>query len=94
MQDLDVAPGSLDPVAAALCAVCDGGTTRLAAGVVDDIVDGFGAEAAEPVLDSTLPEVVDLLAQQTGVIGDRLTTAAGAYRRADWIARVAMDDRR
>lgn len=90
MRELDVAPGSLDPVAAALRAVDDGGMTRLARAIVNDLVEGFGNAELPGEFDDTLPQVVDRLAHRTQVIGDRLDVAAGAYRRAEWLARLAM----
>ncbi|MBB2890865.1 hypothetical protein [Flexivirga oryzae] len=94
MQELDVAPGSLDPVAAALRAVDDGGATRLARAVVEDLIDGLGGDGSLADADDILSQVVDLLAQRTSGIGDRLSVAAGAYRRAEWLARLAMGDPR
>lgn len=93
MQDLDVAPGSLDPVAAALRAV-DDGAIRLARAIVCDLVDGLGGDDPAADLVNGLPQVVELLARQATVLGERLGGAAGAYRRADWLARLAMGDPR
>jgi len=94
MQQLDVAPGSLDPVAAALRAVDDGGMTRLARAVLDDLVEGFGGSELVGEVDGTLPQLVDRVAQQTTLVGDRLSGAAAAYRRAEWLARLATGDHR
>lgn len=90
MQGLDVAPASLETVSAALRVVHDGGATRLAAAIVADVTEGLPGSDPTAELDDTLPRVVELIGRHTAVIADRLAVAAGAYRRADWVARVAM----
>lgn len=90
MQDLDVGPGTLETAATLLRAAYDDGATRLARAIVDDLVEGCGDNPdVTSEFGAALPQLVDLLGQHVALIGDRLSAAVAAYRRADWIARVA-----
>jgi hypothetical protein len=89
MQNLDVGAGTLDSVAVHLRRVHDDGLTRLARAIVDDLAEGCGAPELATALADTLPQLVDLLGAEAASIGERLSVAAGAYRRADWIAAIA-----
>ena len=94
MQDLAVAPGSLESAGAALHRAHDAGTTQLARAIVQDVIEGFGDPGLGVDIDGTLPRVVALLGEQSADIGRRLGTAAGAYRRADWLAHLAVESAR
>lgn len=93
MGQLTVDPGSLESAAALLRGAHDHGVTMLARAIIDDVrygVDGAGNSDAPGVLGAALPQVTELVRERTEAISVHLDTAAGAYRRTDWLVRVAL----
>ena len=88
-----VDPGSLERAAGLLRGAHDHGLTMLARAIIDDVQHGIGgAESGEmpSVSDSALPHVMEFVREQTEAISGHLDTAAGAYRRTEWLVRVAL----
>lgn len=93
MGRLTVDPGSLDTAAALLRGAHDHGLTMLARGIIDDVRGGTGgAESDEPTsaMGAVLPQVTEFVREQTETISRHLDTAAGAYRRTEWLVRLAL----
>lgn len=92
MGQLTVDPGSLDTASAALrCEQVDG-LTMLARAIIDDVRDGDGNTGTDG-LGSALPELAAAIAEQTRVVADHLSTAAGGYRLTEWLVRIASAER-
>ncbi|GGB39951.1 hypothetical protein GCM10011492_33450 [Flexivirga endophytica] len=94
MGQLTVDARSLDSGAASLRGAHGVGLLMLARAIVDDVCGGVGASGDSDVLSSALPQLVGAVTERTTSIAGRLETAAGAYRRTEWLVRVAMADRR
>lgn len=89
MVQLTVNPGSLETAAALLRAAHDDGVTLLARAIVDDVQRGVeGGNTC--VADGVLPQAIEFVREQTATLAAHLDTAAGAYRRTDWLVRVAL----
>ncbi|RNI23276.1 hypothetical protein [Flexivirga caeni] len=89
MQKLVVGPGSLESAAGLLRSAQADSDTLLARAIVADLADGLAATGSGAAVD-LLPHVVALLGEHTTVLCDGLQAAAGAYRRAEWLAQVAV----
>ncbi|MFC6707745.1 hypothetical protein [Flexivirga alba] len=96
MGQSTVDPGSLESAAALLRGAHDDGLTMLARAITDDVRHGVsGAESndASGVLGPPLTQVTEFVREQTEAISGHLDTAAGAYRRTDWLVRVVFAER-
>ncbi|HWC23187.1 MAG TPA: hypothetical protein VG502_12880 [Flexivirga sp.] len=91
MGQLTVNPGSLETAAALLRAAHDDGATLLARAIVDDVQRGLGVEGGNTcVAGGVLPQAIEFVREQTETLSAHLDTAAGAYRRTEWLVRVAL----
>lgn len=93
MGQVTVDPGSLESAAALLRGAHGHEVTMLARAIVDDVQQGVGGAengAAQGMLATTLPQVTEFVREQTETISGHLDTAAGAYRRTDWLIRVTF----
>lgn len=93
MGQLTVDPGSLESASATLRGTPDHGAAMLARALVDDVrtgISGPGWQADTEGFGSALPQLVESVTEQTATIAGHLSTAAGAYRRTEWLVRVAL----
>lgn len=93
MGQLTVDPGSLESAAALLRGAHDHGVTMLARAIIDDLQIGAGIDENGDTaggLGGLLPQVTELVRERTEAISGRLDSAAGSYRRTDWLVRVAL----
>lgn len=93
MGQLTVDPGSLEATAALLRGAHDHGVTLLARAIADDLQQGVGGAEngdAPGMSGGTLSVVTEFVREQTEILSGHLDTSAGAYRRADWLVRVAL----
>lgn len=88
-----VDPGSLDDAASTLRAAPGDGSLELAQAIVGDLLAGDGTPEIADVagrFDVGLPEVTASVCRQSATVAAQLRTAASAYRRAEWLVRVAV----
>jgi hypothetical protein len=93
MGQTTVDPGSLESAAALLRGAHGEGVTMLARAIVDDLRIGAGVDESlytASGLGELLPQVTEFVRERTEAMSAHLDTAAGSYRRTDWLVRVAL----
>lgn len=89
MGNVTVDPQSLESASATVQAAHDHGLTMLARAIIDDVWDGVGPSGHD-VVTSALPVLLEAVSEATAAIAGHLKTAAGAYRRTEWLVQVSF----